>query len=230
MTGPNFCAICRADGRPGALAVAGRAAVLGCRRGRATALLLSRGRAAALRRRGGRPAARLLRRALPAALLLLVAGVPAAHAGVFKCLRDDGGVFYQEAPCPPGRELRDFSRDPANVSVVPFAVPSPAPGARKATKPSRAAADKPAHAASAERRARKPAPPRGDPAQRRFLRPGMTEAEVMARVGPPDMTAAHGRKSRRWTYMPVPEDRDTITNVIVENGVVAEVERKVIRK
>jgi hypothetical protein len=168
---------------------------------------------------------------LAAALLLLAGGVPAAEAGVFKCRRDDGGVFYQEAPCPPGRELRDFSRDPANVSVVPFALPTPAPGALKpAGKPSRAAADKPAHAASAERRARKPAPPRGDPAQRRFLRAGMSEGEVMARVGPPDMTAAHGRKSRRWTYMPVPEDRDTITNLIFENGVVAEVERKVIRK
>jgi hypothetical protein len=30
--------------------------------------------------------------------------------------------------------------------------------------------------------------------------------------------------------MPVPEDRDTITNLVLENGRVSDVERKVIKK
>jgi hypothetical protein len=155
---------------------------------------------------------------------LLAALMPAAQAGVFKCLRDDRQVFYQETPCPPGRELRDFDKDPANVSVIPFAPARPAATSVHAKPPRapRAVADK--------RSPRKHAEARGDASQRRFLHPGMSAGEVLARVGSPDMTAGRGRKSTRWTYMPVPEDRDTITNVVFENGHVAEVERKVIKK
>jgi hypothetical protein len=170
---------------------------------------------------------RLRRRTAPSCALALAVLALCAHpalAGVYKCLRDDGRPFYQEEPCPPGRELRDFEKDPANLSVVPFAKPSPAAGAaRKAAPdkhPPRTTADKPRHRADVK----------GDPAQRRFIRPGMSEAEVVARAGTPDMTAGRGRKALRWTYMPVPEDRDTITNVVFENGQVADVERKVIKK
>lgn len=154
---------------------------------------------------------------------LLAALIPAAQAGVFKCRRDDRQVFYQENPCPPGRELRDFDKDPANVSVIPFAPARPAATPLHANPPRtpRAVADK--------RSPRKRAEARGDASQRRFLHPGMSEGEVLARVGSPDMTARRGRKSTRWTYMPVPEDRDTITSVVFENGHVAEVERKVIK-
>ena len=71
--------------------------------------------------RANRPRAALpLRLACAIALAL---PVPVA-AGLYKCARDDGTVMYQEDPCPAGKELRDFERDPATVSVVPFrAVP-----------------------------------------------------------------------------------------------------------
>jgi hypothetical protein len=155
---------------------------------------------------------------------VLAALIPPAEAGVFKCLRDDHRVFYQENPCPPGRELRDFDKNPGNVSVIPFA-----PG-RPAVTPPHAKPPRTARAVADKRAPRKRAEAKGDASERRFLRPGMSEGEVIARVGSPDMTARRGRKSVRWTYMPVPEDRDTITSLVFENGHVAEVERKVIKK
>ena len=71
------------------------------------------------------------------ALLALLALAPAAQGSVYKCLLDDGRVFYQDTPCAPGRELRDFDKDPANVSVVPFTQP-----ARVARPPVKAARPK----------------------------------------------------------------------------------------
>ena len=57
----------------------------------------------------------------------------------------------------------------------------------------------------------------------------MSEGEVIARVGPPDMTSSRSRKGHRWTYMPVPEDHNTITNLTFDNGRLIEIERKVMR-
>ena len=168
--------------------------------------------------------------------LALAAAAPCAHATIYKCLLDDGTVFYQDAPCAPGRELRDFDKEPGNVSVVPFTQPAPAPlarspaGAAKSRAP--AASGKAADAARVpkpESRPARKAPQRGDAVQRKFLHPGMSEGEVMARVGPPDMTSSGGRKGSRWTYMPVPEDPNTITNLQFDAGRVVEVERKVLR-
>jgi hypothetical protein len=154
------------------------------------------------------------------ALLALLALAPAAKGSVYKCLLDDGRVFYQDTPCAPGRELRDFDKDPANVSVMPFTQPArPARPPAKATRPkSERTTAKDAKAARA-----------GDPAERKFLRPGMSEGEVLARIGPPDMTSSKNRKGQRWTYMPDPADPRTITNLQFENGRLSEIERKVIR-
>ena len=175
-----------------------------------------------------------------ACALLLVLVAPGAAATVYKCLLEDGRVFYQDAPCAPGRELRDFDKDPANVSIVPFGQPAPAPppaakSSGRGSGSAKAAAQPKPKAGSAARVPKPPSKPaaraaeRGDPAQRKFLRPGMGEGEVMARVGPPDMTSSGGRKGTRWTYMPVPEDEHTITNLQFENGRLVEVERKVLR-
>jgi len=68
------------------------------------------------------------------------------HAGLYKCSRPDGSVTYQEDACPEGTELRDFGRDPANVSVVPFRM---VPGTETRTMPR----DKPVKAAT-ERKSR----------------------------------------------------------------------------
>jgi hypothetical protein len=174
-----------------------------------------------------------------AAALALALVAPAASATIYKCLLEDGSVFYQDSPCPPGRELRDFDKDPATVSVVPFARP-PASAAQGDGGSSSKSSGKP-HAAStaskssaarvpkAESKPAKKSAERGDPAQRKFLHPGMSEGEVMARVGPPDMTSSGGRKGQRWTYMPVPEDANTITNLQFDTGRLVEVERKVLK-
>ena len=45
---------------------------------------------------------------------LALAVAPPAHAGLYKCARDDGTVMYQEDPARAGKELRDFERDPGN--------------------------------------------------------------------------------------------------------------------
>ena len=64
--------------------------------------------------------------------------------------------------------------------------------------------------------------------QRRFLHAGMSEGEVIARVGQPDVKTKT-RRGVRWTYLPVAEDAGTMTTVSFERGAVAEIERKIIR-
>lgn len=170
----------------------------------------------------------------PAHLVLLAGtalAVPVAgHAALYKCALDGATVVYQDTPCPAGRELRDFDRDPANVSVVPFGT-APAPAAPRSSARAAAKADarpnaKPdAKPAKADARTRKPP---ADPQQRRFLHAGMSEGEVIARVGQPDVKTKT-RRGVRWTYLPVAEDTGTMTTVTFERGAVAEIERKIIR-
>lgn len=144
-----------------------------------------------------------------------------ARAGLYKCSQPDGTVTYQEDPCPPGTELRDFSRDPATVSVVPFRIPRD-----ETTRTSRR--DKPVKAAST-RATRREAERTGNAAERKFLVPGIGEGEVVARVGRPDMSSGAGRKIVRWTYLPAPDDPNTITTLTFELGRLVQVERKVVR-
>ena len=140
--------------------------------------------------------------------------------------------MYQEDPCPPGKELRDFERDPASVSVVPFRlVPSPeapAPVQSRETPSGTTAKASGKTRKSTERTANASERP-GNASERKFLVPGIGEGEVVARIGRPDMTTGAGRKTVRWTYMPVPEDPATITTLTFELGRLIQVERKVIR-
>ena len=142
-------------------------------------------------------------------------------AGLYKCARDNGTITYQEDPCPPGKELRDLERDPPTVSVVPFRL---VPGTETHLKE-----HAPAQPSKSERRSRKSAERRGNPAERKFLVPGIGEGEVVARIGRPDMSSGAGRKRVRWTYLPAPEDSGTITTLTFELGRLVEVERKVVR-
>ena len=157
------------------------------------------------------------------AVVLALALAPAfpAHAGLYKCARGDGSVTYQEDACPAGTELRDFDRDPATVSVVPFRI---VPGTQTRTLPR----EKPVNAAT-ERKSRRDAERHGNAAERKFLIPGIGEGEVVARVGRPDMSTGAGRKIVRWTYLPVPEDPQTVTTLTFELGRLVQVERKVVR-
>jgi hypothetical protein len=156
----------------------------------------------------------------PGALVLALAAAwgTTADAGVYKCAGDRGAVIYQDAACPAGRELRDLERDPAQLSIVP-GTPVPRSVGRPAEIAPRTA--KIRAAASTQG---------GDPGERKFLRTGMTEAEVLHRVGKPDMSLNVRRKEgRQWSYLPVAGDADTLTTITFAGGTVSRVERKVVR-
>jgi hypothetical protein len=164
----------------------------------------------------------LLAAAVSAAALAGLSG--SAAAGIYKCADADGKqAIYQDSPCPPGRELRNFDTDPAELSVIPF---REVPGT--ATTLTAPKTTKAPPAAKSERK--KDVPAVADIAQRKFIVPGMSEGEVVARIGKPDMTSGgKGRKTSRWSYLPAAGDPQTITNVVFDYGIVIEVERKVMR-
>jgi hypothetical protein len=164
-------------------------------------------------------------------LVALCAAAPAT-ADVYKC-RGDGNVpVYQEMPCPPGKELRDFQLDPPAITVLPGTgarAGTPAP-ARPRPPNDGTATRRPAKAGAATNDG-KTAAAGGDPAERRHLRTGMTAAEVRLRIGVPDGTTSMRRtKSERWTYQPAPGDPETITTVTLVDGVVTNVERTVVKR
>ena len=156
-----------------------------------------------------------------AAAGVMTAAAPPAVAQMYKCAGDGGTPVYQDSPCREGRELRNFSTDPATVSVVPM---RPAPGSTtRITSPPREKSVKTA-------KGDKKGAITGDPAERRHLQVGMHEGEVLSRLGSPDLRSGKGGgKVARWTYMPVPGDPQTLTTVVFEYGKVIEVERKVVR-
>jgi hypothetical protein len=166
-----------------------------------------------------------------AVLAALAAISPAAGAAIVKCATDDGGLMYQDAPCPPGRELRNFDTDPPTLSVIP-GTPAPA-AARASPPPDRPAAspDKPAKRTSAVRGDRSSGALNEDAAARKFIRTGMTDAEVRAKLGPPDITAGSSRNhSPRWSYLPTEGDPDTITTITFSGNTVSDVSRKVVKR
>jgi hypothetical protein len=158
-------------------------------------------------------------RACPFIVAIALAAPPAV-AQMYKCAGDGRTPVYQDAPCPEGRELRNFATDPATVSILPM---RPAPGSTtRIASPPR---EKPVKTAKADKKAMNP----GDPAERRHVQLGMHEGEVLARLGTPDLrSGGGGRRMARWTYMPVPGDPQTLTTIVFEYGKVIEVERKVV--
>src|ERR1700680_3608297 len=133
-----------------------------------------------------------------------------ADATMVKCKADQGSVVYQDEPCKPGMELRNFDTDPATVSVVP--------GSPVAATPPRPPERKPSS---------------GKAAERRFIRTGMSESEVIRRIGKPEVEARgsrkQGKEGKHWSYLPAAADPDTITTLTIVGGLVANVERKVVR-
>jgi hypothetical protein len=142
-------------------------------------------------------------------------------AALVKCADDRGRVVYQDTACPRGKELRDLEADPATLSVVPG---TPVPSAANAAKPPRGA--RPTAIRVAAHRS-KP----GNPAERRFIHSGMSEAEVIMRIGRPDVRSkGHGKTGgTRWSYFPAAGDADTLTTLTLAGGRVVEVERRVAR-
>ena len=162
---------------------------------------------------------RTIAAAIAAALALAAAP---AWATIHKCEGPNGAPVYQDEPCPAGKEIRDFDKDPPTMSVMPLAPPV-GTTTRQALPPS----SQPKIKTGARV---KPPQPSGNPAERKFLAPGINEGEVLTRVGPPDVkSGGNGRKIARWSYLPVPEDPGTITTLTFEHGRLVEVERKVVK-
>src|ERR1700674_693400 len=146
-----------------------------------------------------------------------------ADATMVKCKADHGSVVYQDAPCKPGMELRNFDTDLATVSVVagsPVAA-TPPPAAQRT------------RAAPGPRRAPEQELSLGKAAERRFIRTGMSESEVIRRIGKPEVEARasrkQGKEGKHGSYLSAAADPDMITTLTMVGGLVANVERKVVR-
>lgn len=164
-------------------------------------------------------------RNIVAAMALACAG--GAAADVYKCAGEGGSPIYQESPCPPGKELRNFQVDPPEITVLPAPALVNPRDPRTAGPPARQGNGN----VNRDFDAKRPNAVKGDATERKHIRAGMREAEVLARLGQPDATSgAKGGKSVRWSYLPAPGDQETITAVSFEHGVVTQVERKIVRK
>ncbi len=73
-----------------------------------------------------------------------------------------------------------------------------------------------------------------DAADRKFIREGMHEAEVLLKIGKPDhevfIRNEKGEpEEKTWSYFPHYKDAQTLTIITMRAGVVAEVKRKIAR-
>jgi hypothetical protein len=180
-----------------------------------------------------------------AMMALALACTATAQAGVYKCEGTGGVPVYQDTPCPPGKVLRDFDKDPPALTVMPSipsvspSIPSASPGAAAPRTPAGSTAASSAAPSSAATigattkggaKIKPLAAANGKAGERKFLAPGISEGEVMTRLGPPDMkNGSNGRKTSRWTYLPAPDDPDTVTTLTFDSGRLVEVERKVVK-
>lgn len=164
-------------------------------------------------------------RALASALVLSLSSLALPAAGsVFKCAGDKGDVVYQDAPCSTGRELRNFDTDPPPITVLPSTTAAAAAAERAAARGGSERTEKSGRDGARQQGHDRKA------AERKFVRSGMSEAEVVQRLGRPDVTSGGGRKSsKRWAYLPRPGDPDTMTTLTLQGGSVTDVERKLIR-
>jgi hypothetical protein len=161
-----------------------------------------------------------------AAIVIAAAAIAGTiHADVYKCAGDGRSPIYQEMPCAAGKELRNFQTDPPEITVLPG---SPKGGASSGRTTEPANRDgRPEKAAKTG----KPDKAKGDASERRHVHSGMTEGEVLARLGTPDVTSrGKNQKQARWTWLPADGDPETVTIVVLVDGVVTEVERKTVKK
>ncbi len=73
-----------------------------------------------------------------------------------------------------------------------------------------------------------------DASERKFIREGMGEGEVLIKIGKPDHEAFNRNvkgqpEEKTWTYFPHPRDWQTLTIVSFHAGVVSRVDRKISR-
>ncbi|MDR0587358.1 MAG: DUF4124 domain-containing protein [Burkholderiales bacterium] len=177
---------------------------------------------------------------------LSVVAAPSFAAGLYKCMGVNNVPVYQNEPCPAGKEIRNLSNADL-ISVIPPSAftkealkeaskPKPAekPAPAKSEEPTSLAPSSQPFATIANKPAPAAAPVRhvssGNVAQeRQSIAAGMTRADVLARLGPPAITAGDDsdpRAQMRWVYLPTAGDSDTITTIYLNGNTVAGVERK----
>ena len=155
-----------------------------------------------------------------------VLALASADGGVFKCRGSGAGPVYQQQPCAPGTALRDFAEDPATVSIIPFefAVPRVSAKSPRVVRAAKLPAKPDKRKVEAERRGSEEAV-----VERRHVKDGMSDGEVLARLGPPDLQSGKTGRKMRWTYLPAPGDPQTVTLLRFEDGRVVGVERTTMR-
>jgi len=160
-----------------------------------------------------------------AVLATALCGFAPARADVYKCAGEGGRPIYQEMPCAPGKELRNFQSDPPEITVLPSTPKAEASAPPPAARAANNGAKRDAGAGKKAERGR------GDPAERKHLRAGMPEGEVLARLGPPDATTGgKNGKLQRWSWFPAEGDPETVTTVTLMSGVVTNVERTLVKR
>jgi hypothetical protein len=167
-------------------------------------------------------------RSVPGVLAAVAVGLATvAHADVYKCQGEGGTPVYQESPCPPGKQLRNFQTDPPEITVLPGrSKGGAAPSARAATS-----SDKPDARPENDVKPSPAAKEKYDPAERAHARVGMSESEVLAKLGPPDVTSnSSSRRQLRWTWLPAEGDPDMVTTMTITDGVVTDLERRTVKK
>ena len=150
---------------------------------------------------------------------------PVAGADVYKCAGEGGIPVYQEMPCGAAKELRNFQLDPPEITILPAQRGgNAAPNGIKEAPAKSTRADKDA-------RPEKAAAPAGNAAERMHVRLGMSEGEVLAKIGRPDVTiGSKNATSPRWTYLAAPGDPETVTTLTFARGRIVDIERKVVKK
>ena len=73
-----------------------------------------------------------------------------------------------------------------------------------------------------------------DAGDRRFITTGMSEGEVLIKIGRPDSESEDtggGAKVavKRWIYLPAAGDSQTVPTIVMKNGKVESVERRIAR-
>lgn len=163
---------------------------------------------------------------------VVLAFTPAA-AGVFKCAGAQGAIVYQDSACSEGKELRNFDIDPPTLSVVPGASTGKSASVSASDAPSRTSSSKARGTHEKSKAERTAATAESDGAkagERKFIRIGMSEAEVIQKIGHPNVgSTAQNRRGKQWSYLPAGGDPNTITTITLVGGNVTDVQRKVVR-
>ncbi|MDR0250029.1 MAG: DUF4124 domain-containing protein [Burkholderiales bacterium] len=163
--------------------------------------------------------------------ILVALFVTAANATVYKCTSADGKIEFSDKPCMGADSAPMYLPNNTFTSTTAIDGTFVDASGQKSSSASNAA-----KTAEATKRT-------GSVNERRFIREGMTAADVRSRIGSPDSqeagidcgwTTVNGERLWRtgcecWIYDPAAGDPQTRTDVCFQDGRVSSVNRKVVR-